>query len=84
MFELLIDCNVIAMVTGKGEAVYVYRGTLVEENEKTIILKNCRIEMSMTASQRNMNFLGSDAFVFQDNVESVIINKEYIMSCNKI
>ena len=83
MYDLLMDCDVTMVVGPRADSAYLYSGTLVQENEKTVVLKNCTIEMAGTQAQKNMSWVGNSAFILQKDLESVIINKEYVVSCNK-
>ena len=69
MYKDYIGSNVTIIVASRGEYLLEYVGVLLDENDNNITLSNV-----------NISFIQSN---IQKNVESVCINKNYIISCNK-
>ena len=81
MYSNLIGEKVTIVVSSKGDTMLEYIGTLVSEKEDTIELKNADLSYLMLNFQKGI--FGSNINKYKDNVEKVIINKRYIISCNK-
>ncbi len=81
MYSDLIGEKVTIVVSSKGDTMLEYIGTLVSEKEDTIELKNADLSYLMLNFQKGI--FGSNINKYKDNVEKVIINKRYIISCNK-
>ena len=81
MYSDLIGEKVTIVVSSKGDTMLEYIGTLVSEKEDTIELKNADLSYFMLNFQKGI--FGSNINKYKDNVEKVIINKRYIISCNK-
>ena len=82
MFSSFMNKEVVFIISSRNESVLEYRGLLCEESENTVKLKNATINVAMLNFQKNI-FGGSIGDYYQ-NVEEIIINKNYIISCNKI
>ena len=81
MFKELINNEVTVIVSSKTEMLLEYTGILSNEDETTIKLKNVYINIAMLNFQKN--FFGSNMGSYKQNIDEVIINKRYIISCNK-
>ncbi len=81
MFKELINENVTVIVSGKGDTILEYNGLLVREEDNTIKLTNASISHMIPNFQRGI--FGGDINKYKENIEEVIINKRYIISCNK-
>ena len=81
MFKDLINNEVLIIVSSRAEFLLEYTGVLCEENENTLKLKNAEINQAMLNFQKNM--FGSGIGNYKQNLEEVIINKNYVISCNK-
>lgn len=82
MFNDLINCEVVAIVSSRAEALLEYSGLLYEENEKYIKLKNVEVNFAMLNFQKSI--FGGNINSYKQNIEEVILNKDYIISCNKV
>lgn len=80
MFDNLINKNVTIVVSTKSEMLLEYNGVLVEENESIVKLENVNINNVMLNFQKNI--FGGNISVYKENLESVILNKKYIISCS--
>ena len=81
MFKNLIGEKVTVMISSRGDNVLEYYGTLISENEESIELSNVGISIMMLNFQKGL--FGSNMNKYKEDVEKVIINKKYIISCNK-
>ena len=81
MFKNLIGEKVTVMISSRGDNVLEYCGTLISENEESIELSNVDISIMMLNFQKGL--FGSNMNKYKEDVEKVIINKKYIISCNK-
>ena len=80
MYERFMNSQVSVYVTPKSDNFLDYKGTLVEENENSIVLNNVVIELATTTASKKMAFV-QGAYLLKSNVSTVVINKEFIMSC---
>lgn len=81
MYSDLIGEKVTVVVSSKGDTMLEYIGTLVSETEDTLELKDVDISYLMLNFQKGI--FGSNINKYKDNLEKVIINKRYIISCDK-
>jgi len=81
MFKELINENVTVIVSGKGDTILEYNGLLVREEDNIIKLTNASISHMIPNFQKGI--FGGDINKYKENIEEVIINKRYIISCNK-
>jgi len=81
MFKDFINEEVIVLVSTKSETVFEYSGILYVENENSIKLKNAEINTVMLNFQKNV--FGGGIGNYKQNIDEVIINKEYVISCIK-
>lgn len=81
MYSDMIGDSVTILVATKGDTVQEYRGILKNEDEKNIMLENVSVGMMLMNLQRGI--FGGSASQYKTNVEKVIINKNYIISCMK-
>lgn len=80
MFKELINCEVNVIVSTKTEMLLEYTGILSNENETSIKLKNANISIAMLNFQKN--FFGSNMGAYKQDIDEIIINKSYIISCS--
>lgn len=80
MYNSFINKEVTVIVASRADSILEYNGLLCEENEKTIKLKNVSINLAMLNFQKNL--FGSNMGDYYENIEEMIINKDYIISCN--
>jgi len=84
MYKSLIGEKVTIVVSSRGDNLLEYVGTLSNENEDTIELTNVDISYLMLSIQREVfGGLANNMRKYQENLERVIINKRYIISCDK-
>ena len=81
MFESLLNERVTVVVASKGDTILEYIGTLASEDTTTIELTNVDISYLMLNFQKGI--FGGNINKYKDNLSRVIINKNYIISCNK-
>ncbi len=81
MYKDLIGERVTVVVSSRGDNLLEYIGTLSVENEEAIKLENATISYLMLSFQKG--FFGGNINRYKENVETVIINKRYIISCDK-
>ena len=78
-FSFAPNCQII--VSTRTEMVLEYNGVFVSEDINTLVLKNVSITSAMLNFQKNM--FGTGLGQYKENIDTVIINKNYIISCNK-
>ena len=81
MFKNLIGEKVTVMISSRGDNVLEYYGTLISENEESIELSNVDISIMMLNFQKGI--FGSNINKYREGIDNVVINKRYIISCNK-
>lgn len=81
MYSDLIGEKVTIVVSSKGDTMLEYIGTLESETEDTLELKDVDISYLMLNFQKGI--FGSNINKYKDNLEKVIINKRYVISCDK-
>ena len=81
MYKSLIGGKITVVVSSRGDNLLEYIGTLSNENEDTIELKNVDISYLMLNFQKGI--LGGNINTHKTNLDSVIINNRNIISCNK-
>ena len=81
MYKDLIGEKVTIVVSSKGDTMLEYIGTLVSETNDTLELENTDISYLMLNFQKGI--FGNNINKYKENVDKVIINKRYIISCDK-
>ena len=81
MYRDLIGEKVTIVVSSKGDTMLEYIGTLVSETDDTLELENTDISYLMLNFQKGI--FGNNINKYKENVDKVIINKRYIISCDK-
>lgn len=81
MYKSMLGEQVTIVVSSRGDNLLEYVGTLHSENENSLELKNVDISYLMLNFQKGI--LGDTINKYKENLDSVIINKRYIISCNK-
>ncbi len=81
MYNEFLNNNVTVFVSPRTEHFLEYKGFLESENNDTITLKNASIKLALINFQRNV--FGGGMSTMAENIERIIINKKYIMSCHK-
>ena len=80
MFKEYKDQQVNVLVASRGDVFLEYFGTVVEETEKTLKLKN--VNILYAAPQIQKNIMGTSLAQFKQNLNEAVINKEYIIGIN--
>ena len=80
MFKEYKDKQVNVLVASRGDVFLEYFGTVVEETEKTLKLKNVNILYAAPQMQRNI--MGTGVAQFKTNLNEAVVNKEYIIGIN--
>lgn len=81
MYKDLINNEVVIMVSSRAETILEYTGLLCEENDEVLRLKNVEISQALLNFQKNM--FGTGLGSYKQNIEEVILNKRYVISCSK-
>lgn len=81
MYKDLINERVTVLVATRGDIVLEYEGTLTEENDTEIVLSDATIATMLMNVQRSV--FGSNMNKYREDIDKVIINKKYIISCIK-
>lgn len=81
MYEELINSEVLVIVATKSDQFLEYKGLIVSENDECIKLKNVSISFPTVKFQRNV--FGEGIASYKSNLDTVIVNKKFIISCNK-
>ena len=82
MFESFIGERVIVDVSTGGEKLLEYMGVLSSESEDTIVLTNLDIYYLTKVFNANC-WTNEKLQKYRSNMSKVIINKKYIISCEK-
>ena len=84
MYKSFVGEKVTVVVSSRGDNLLEYVGTLSNENEDAIELTNVDISYLMLSIQREVfGGLANNMRKYQENLERVIINKRYIIYCDK-
>ena len=81
MYKDFIGYDVTIVVSSRAENLLEYSGKLIKEDENTITMCNASISYLMLNFQKNI--FGNGIGKYKTEVDEVIINKRYIISCNK-
>lgn len=81
MYSNYIGSKVVVIVSSRAEALWEYVGVLSDVDENFLKLKNAEINQMMLNFQKNM--FGAGMGSYQKNIDEVILNKNYIISCYK-
>ncbi len=81
VYKSLLGGKVTVVVSSRGDNLLDYIGTLSSENENAIELTNVDISYLMLNFQKGI--FGGNINKYKENLEKVIINKRYIISCDK-
>ncbi len=81
MFKSFIGEQVTFIVSSRGNNLLEYIGTLLNETNDTIELANVNISHLVSSFQKGM--FGDNITKYKENLDRVIISKQYIISCNK-
>jgi hypothetical protein len=81
MFRNLIGEKVNILTSTRGDYVLEYFGTIISENEESVELSNVDISIMMLNFQKGI--FGGNINKYKEDVEKVVINKKYIISCDK-
>lgn len=80
MYKDLIGERVTVVVASRGDNVLEYSGVLAKETEYSIEMTNTDISYLMLNFQKGI--FGGSISKYKENLDRVIINKRYIISCN--
>ena len=80
MYKDLIGLQVNVVVSSRSENLLEYQGILEKEDENTITIKNAKISYLMVNFQKG--FFGNNLGQYKTEVDKIVINKRYIISCN--
>ena len=80
MYNELIGKRVNVIISSRAVNLLEYTGTLVSENNEIIELSNVNISYLILNIQKGI--FGDNINKYKENVNKVIVNKKYIISCN--
>lgn len=80
MYNELIGKRVNVIISSRAANLLEYTGTLVSENNEIVELSNVNISYLILNIQKGI--FGDNINKYKENVNKVIINKKYIISCN--
>ena len=81
MYNDLINERVTVLVATRGDVVLEYEGLLTEENDTEIVLNDASIATMLMSVQVSM--FGKNMTKYREDIDKIIINKKYIISCLK-
>ena len=81
MYKDLINERVTVLVATRGDIVLEYEGILTEENDTEIVLNDASIATMLMSVQVSM--FGKNMTKYREDIDKIIINKKYIISCLK-
>ena len=81
MFNSFIGENVSVVISSRGDTLLEYVGKLISETDDAIELNNVDISYLMLNFQKGL--FGGGISRYKQNVSKVVINKKYIISCDK-
>jgi hypothetical protein len=81
MYKDLVGQRVSFVVSSRGDNILEYTGTVSSENDEMVELNNVDISFIMLSVQKG--FFGDNINMYKHGIEKVMINKKYIISCNK-
>ncbi len=81
MYKDLINERVTVLVATRGDVVLEYEGTLTEENDTEIVLNDASIATMLMSVQ--VSVFGKNMNKYREDIDKVVINKKYIISCLK-
>ncbi len=79
MFKDFINQRVTLIISSRGDNLLEYVGTLIAEDENSVLLSNVDINYAMLNYQKSI--FGGNIFQYKENLSKVVINKKYIISC---
>lgn len=82
MYKEYENCIVNVIVSSHGESMLEYTGILISEYDNTIQLRDATITRVMQSLQKSI--FGSEVMTYKRNISVVSINKNYVISCNKV
>ena len=80
MYKSLMGSIVNVIVGSRAEYLLEYNGKLVNETDTTIELKDVTVSYLLPQFQKGL--FGSGITKFKENVATIVINKQYIISCD--
>ena len=81
MYKSLIGEKVSVIISSRSDTLLEYVGTLLSESDDSIELSNVDISYLMLNLQKGL--FGSGISKYKENISKVVINKKYIISCDK-
>ncbi|MGI6608229.1 MAG: hypothetical protein ACOX1F_04535 [Erysipelotrichaceae bacterium] len=82
MFRNFIGEKVTVIISSRGDNLLEYIGILEAETENSILMSDVNISYLMLNFQKGF-FAGNNMNMYKENISRVIINKKYIISCDK-
>lgn len=81
MYEDYLNCEVVIIISARTDTLWEYTGTLCDIDATTIKLKNVEITQAMLNVSKNM--FGTGIGAYKKDIDEIILNKNYIISCHK-
>ena len=80
MYKSLMGSIVNVIVGSRAEYLLEYNGKLINETDTTIELNDVTVSYLLPQFQKGL--FGSEITKFKENVATIVINKQYIISCD--
>ncbi|MBO4600833.1 MAG: hypothetical protein J5634_01190 [Bacilli bacterium] len=81
MFKDLVGEKVTLIISTRADNILEYTGTVLSETESSVLLSNVTISFMMLNFQKGI--FGNNMNIYKENIDKVVLNKRYIISCNK-
>ena len=81
MFKDLVGEKVTLIISTRADNILEYTGTVLSETEESVLLSNVTISFMMLNFQKGI--FGNNMNIYKDDIDKVVLNKRYIISCNK-
>jgi hypothetical protein len=81
MYKEFIGSYVTLLVSSRGNNILEYMGTIASEDQDNLYLEKVDICCLMLDYQKG--FFGNSINRYKEGLEKVVLNKKYIISCNK-
>ena len=81
MFKDLVGEKVTLIISTRADNILEYTGIVLSETEESVLLSNVTISFMMLNFQKGI--FGNNMNIYKENIDKVVLNKRYIISCNK-
>lgn len=89
MYKNFIGKDVEIIICTRTDQLLEYTGKLVEVSNEELLLEDAMVNFSLTEAAKNASALnarvfGGNATILKSHVASLVLNKEYIISCHLV